>query len=168
MPHPLVVGLFDTAGQAAGAARRLRELGVPATRVSIVARTHDEEATLARMADASPGSEIEDSLTGTRLGELSGHLIAAVALIVPGVGPIVADGPLAAGLGDAAGHLLGGLGRALEKAGMDPATAERWESRVRDGAVLVGAHISSEDPATARETLMANGASDVALCSWPG
>lgn len=167
MSHPLAIGLFDDAVSAAEAAKRLRALGVPADRVSIVARTHDEEETVARIADASPGSELEDSLTGSRLGELSGYLLAAAALVVPGVGPIVAAGPLAAGLGEAAGHLLGGIARALGDAGLPTAQAERWEERVRAGAVLVGAHVAAADGETARATLAACGATDVVVGSWP-
>ena len=76
--------------------------------MSIVARSHDEEGALARAADASPGSEIEDSRPASRLGELTAHFLAAIAVVMPGIGPIVADGPLAAGLGEAAGHVAHG------------------------------------------------------------
>ncbi|MBF8301564.1 MAG: hypothetical protein HW394_1934, partial [Acidobacteria bacterium] len=105
MSHPLVLALFAEAGVAAAAARSLRALGVPRERVSIVARSHDEEGVVASAAGASPGSEIEDSGPASRLGELGAHLLAAMALVMPGIGPIVADGPLAARLGEAAGHL---------------------------------------------------------------
>ena len=98
--HPLVLALFDDPASAARAARGLRSLGLARERVSVVARSHDEEGALAEAAGASPGSEIEDSHRASRLGELSAHLLAAIALVIPGVGPIVADGPLAAGLGE--------------------------------------------------------------------
>jgi hypothetical protein len=167
MSHPLVIALFDSPSAAAAAARRVRALGLPPADVSIVARTHDEEGSLARSADASPGSEIEDSRPASRLGELSAHLIAAVALVMPGIGPIVADGPLAAGLGEAAGHLAGGVSRALRRAGLSEEEAEAWERRVTEGAVLVGAHVSAPGVEAARESLSRSGASSVAVCSWP-
>src|ERR671912_2986962 len=141
MSHPVVLALFDDAAAAAAAARALRVLGVARERVSIVARSHDEEGVVARVAGASPGSEIEDSGTASRLGELSAHVLAAIALVMPGIGPIVADGPLAAGLGEAAGHLAGGVARALERAGMPRHDAVGWEERVKNGAVLIGAHV---------------------------
>src|ERR671912_2672551 len=105
MSHPVVLALFDDAAAAAAAARDLRALGVPRERVSIVARSHDQEGVVAQQAGASPGSEIEDSRPASRLGELSAHLLAAIALVMPGIGTIVADGPLAAGLGEAAGAI---------------------------------------------------------------
>lgn len=167
MSHPLVIGLFTDPAVAARAARELRALGVPADRVSIVAQSHDQEGVLARAADASPGSEIEDSWRASRLGELGAHLIAAVALVMPGIGPIVADGPLAAGLGEAAGHLAGGVSRTLERAGLPGDEAEQWEARVAAGAILIGAHVVPSMVESAVERMSHCGASHVAVCTWP-
>src|SRR5687768_5640385 len=153
MTHPLVLALFDDPSRAAAAARDLRGLGVAQQRVSIVARSHDEEGELARAADASPGSEFEDSRPASRLGELSAHLLATIALVMPGIGPIVADGPLAAGLGEAAGHVAGGIARTLHHAGLDRAEAERWESEIERGAILVGAHVDDGTRGAARDVL---------------
>lgn len=167
MTHPLVLGLFDTPAAAAAAARALRGLGIPRERVSIVARNHDEEGDLAQASGASPGSEIEDSRVASRLGELSAHLLAAIAIVLPGVGPIVADGPLAAGLGEAAGHLAGGIARALEHAGISAETAAAWQTRVEGGAVIVGAHIPSAGTSDAAKTaLVGAGASYVTEGQW--
>lgn len=166
MTHPLVLGLFDAADDAAQAARALRDMGHPRERVSIVARSHDEEGALADAAGASPGAEIEDSRTAGRLGELSAHLIAAIAYVLPGVGPIVADGPLAAGLGEAAGHLAGDIGRMLSRAGMAEGEAEAWEARIRSGAFLLGVHTDETRVRQVWETLARHGARDVAVGTW--
>jgi hypothetical protein len=166
MPHPLVLGLFNDPASAARAARDLRTFGVPRERVSIVARSHDEEGAVAEQAGATPGSEIEDSSAASRLGELSGHLLAAIALVMPGIGPIVADGPLAAGLGEAAGHLAGGIDRALERAGLDQTVAEQWTQRIEQGAVLVGAHLDGAAVGDVQRTLTTAGATHVAVGSW--
>ena len=167
MSHPLLIGLFDQPAVAADAARALRALGVPPAKVSIVASTHDEEGAIAQATDATPGAELEDSRPASRLGELSAHLLAAVALVVPGVGPIVADGPLAAGMGEAAGHLAGGLARALERAGVPRDDAANWEARVKDGAVMIGAHVRETAVDQVTESLRSSGASAVARCDWP-
>src|SRR5687768_4204639 len=166
MSHPLVLALFEDPSKAAAAARDLRSLGVPQDKVSIVARSHDEEGELARAADASPGSEIEDSRPASRLGELSAHLLATIALVMPGIGPIVADGPLAAGLGEAAGHVAGGIARTLHSAGLDRDVAEQWESRIERGAILVGAHVNETTSPAARELLRHSGAVTVADATW--
>lgn len=164
--HPVVLALFDDATAASVAARELRALGVPPERVSIVARSHDEEGMIARASGASPGSELEDSGTASRLGELGAHLLAAIALVMPGIGPIVADGPLAAGLGEAAGHLAGGLARTLERAGLVRVDAHAWEERIRAGAFLVGAHVDEAHVAGARDALARAGGRQVAVGTW--
>ena len=166
MSHPLVLALFHDPAAAAAAARDLRSLGVAQQRVSIVARSHDEEGELARAADASPGSEIEDSRPASRLGELSAHLLATIALVMPGIGPVVVDGPLAAGLGEAAGHVAGGIARTLHHAGIDRHEADQWEARIEQGMILVGAHVEPSIAAAAREVFARNGASAIADATW--
>ena len=164
--HPLVLALFDDPASAAAAARGLRSLGLPRERVSVVARSHDEEGALAEATGASPGSEIEDSPAASRLGELSGHLLAAIALVLPGVGPIVVDGPLAAALGEAAGHAAGGIARTLHQAGLERDEADRWQERIEAGAILVGAHVDPGAAGSAREILSRHGAASVAEATW--
>jgi hypothetical protein len=166
MPHPLVLALFGEPSAAANAARGLRALGVPPERVSIVARSHDEEGELARATDASPGSEFEDSRAASRLGELSAHLLATIALVMPGIGPIVADGPLAAGLGEAAGHVAGGIARMLRHAGLERSEAEQWESRIERGAILVGAHVEDAAIGPAREVMARSAAAAIREGRW--
>ena len=166
MTHPLVLGLFDEAAAAARAARALRELGHPRERVSIVARSHDEEGAIADASGASPGAEIEDSRAAGRLGELSAHVISAIAYVLPGIGPIVADGPLAAGLGEAAGHLAGDIGRMLARAGVPPDDAERWEAEIKNGAFLLGAHTDDVRVSRVAQTLEQHGARQVTIGRW--
>ena len=167
MSHPVVLALFDDAAAAAVAARGLRSLGVPRERVSIVARSHDEEGIIARASGASPGSELEDSAMAARIGEIGAHLLSAIALVMPGIGPIVADGPLAASLAEAAGHAAGGIAHTLEEAGLDRDEAERWESKIRHGALIVGAHISADKVTEARQVLTDAGALRLARLEWP-
>lgn len=168
MSHVVVLGLFEDATAAAAAARELRALGIGREQVSIVARSHDEEGALATAADASPGVEMEDSLAASRLGELSGHLLAAIAVVMPGIGPIVADGPLAAGLGEAAGHLAGGLARTLEHHGLPHDEAHDWESRIQSGAFLVGAHVEAPAADAVRKVLEQAGATKLAKAKFEG
>ncbi len=69
---------------------------------------------IANELDATPGVELEDSWLAGRLGELSGWVLAAIAVVMPGIGPIVAAGPLGAELGEAAGHAAGSLASRAE------------------------------------------------------
>jgi hypothetical protein len=167
MKHPLVIGLFTSADKAITAARALRTIGLPHERVSIVARSHDEEGVVARASGASPGSELEDSATAARIGEIGAHLLSAIALVMPGIGPIVADGPLAATLAEAAGHVAGGIARTLEAAGLERAESEKWESHIRQGALIVGGHVTADRVTEARQVLVDAGAVNLASLEWP-
>ncbi|MDQ3170738.1 MAG: hypothetical protein M3Q55_11425, partial [Acidobacteriota bacterium] len=86
MTHPLVLALFDSPASAAAAAATLHARGVDRADLSVIARSHDEEVQAARALDATPGVEMEDSLPAARLGELGAHVLAAMAMVMPGVG----------------------------------------------------------------------------------
>jgi hypothetical protein len=130
MAHPLVLALFATPAAAATAARALHAHGVERDQISVVSRSHDEEGALADQMDASPGADIEDSRPAARLGELSGLVLAAIAVGMPGIGAIVAAGPLAAGLGEAAGHVAGGVASTLKASGVPGPRARQMEEAV--------------------------------------
>ena len=115
-------------GGCCGAARA-PALRATADQISIISRNHDEETALAADVGGTPGVEIEDSRTAARFGELSGYILAAMALVLPGIGPIVAAGPLAAGLGEAAGHAAGGVASALSGAGVSGRAPKRCRRR---------------------------------------
>jgi hypothetical protein len=166
MSHPLVLALFDSPGAAAMAARELHSIGVARDRISVVARNHDEEGVLADQMDATPGADIEDSRTAARLGELGGQVLAAIALVMPGIGPIVTAGPLSAGLGEAAGHVAGSVASVLSGAGLSEARAEALQQAVESGAVLLGVHAVDADPERVRGVLQKAGATAVDTARW--
>ena len=164
--HPLVLALFTDRAAAAAAARALRDLGVERGDLSIVARAHDDEVRLARAVGGTPGVEIEDSRLGRLLGELGGHILAAIAIVMPGIGPIVTAGPLAADLGEAMGHVAGGLSSTLERAGLSKTQASTWQVRIQDGAVLLGVHTNPDESLRVRQSVESSGADEVAMATW--
>src|SRR5204862_7816404 len=125
-----------------------------------------EEGVLLGAGGAWSGSETEGSPAASRVGMLSAHLAGVVALVIPGVRPIVADGPLSAALGESAGHMAGYVALALEHAGLESGEAARWEKRIEGGAFLVGAHVDRPPVETARDILIRNGGSPVAVGTW--
>ena len=166
MAHPLVVAVFPTHAEAAVAARELHAAGVSREAISIISRNHDEEANFAADMGGTPGAEIEDSRTAARLGELSGYLLAAIALVMPGIGPIVAAGPLAAGLGEAAGHVAGGVASALGSAGVAPERAEALQTAIERGAILLAVHTVDSRVEAIRNVVTGAGATDVEIANW--
>jgi len=166
MSHPLVLALFDSPASAARAAASLHALGVDRDDLSVIARSHDEEVAAARALDATPGVEMEDSMPAARLGELGAHVLAAMAMVMPGIGPVVAGGPLAARMGEAAGHAAGSLADHLAGAGLSRADADIVEASIERGSWLLGVHVRRGDAGHIAETLRNTGATAVHQASW--
>jgi hypothetical protein len=167
MPHPLLMALFQDVSNAAGAARELHALGISPGDLSVVARDHFDEGAIAKQIDASPGSELEDSPRASRFGELSGYVLAAIAIGLPGTGAMVAAGPLAAELSEVAGHVAGDLKATLIKAGLPEAEAERWRSQIERGdAILLGAHTTNADEARVESAMLRHSTGRVVRTLW--
>ncbi len=166
MSHPLALALFSNASKAAEAAGALHALGISKEQISVVAQSHADSRTLADRMDATPGVDLEDSRPAARLGELAGRVLAAIALVMPGIGPIVAAGPLAAELGEAAGHAAGSLASVLKSAGLPQERAEALQREVAQGAVLLGVHVAPQDVDRVRDSLSAAGATQLEMVTW--
>ena len=166
MSHPLVLALYANPAAAAAGARAVHALGIAGDRISVVARSHDEEGALADQMDASPGADIEDSRPAGRLGELSGQVLAAIAIVMPGIGPIVTAGPLSAGLGEAAGHVAGSVASVLAGAGVPQERADALQREVEAGGVLLAVHVTAGDVAAVRLALSTNDTVQVDVANW--
>jgi len=101
---------------------------------------------------------------GGTIGGALGLLAGIGALAIPGVGPLIAAGPIMgalAGLG--VGGAVGGLVGALVGMGIPEYEAKRYEGRLKEGGVLLSVHCdTSEEIARAKEILKRTGAADVA------
>ena len=132
----------------------------------MVARNHDEAGALAEQMDATPGVDMEDSRPAARLGELGGLVLAAIAVVMPGIGPIVTAGPLSAGLGEAAGHVAGSIASVLKGAGLPDERAEELQKAVENGAILLGIHSDAVGVPAVREAVSFAGAREVHVANW--
>jgi hypothetical protein len=105
--------------------------------------------------------------TGVVLGGAMGWLLGVGALAIPGLGPLIAAGPIMAALaGAGVGGAVGGITGALIGMGIPEYEAKRYEGRVKDGGILLSVHCdSSEGTKRAQQVLEHTGAQDV---SWSG
>jgi hypothetical protein len=101
--------------------------------------------------------------TGAAVGGVLGWLIGIGALTIPGVGPLVAAGPIVAALaGAGAAGATGGLVGGLIGAGIPEVEAKRYAGRIREGGYLLSVHCDDRDWARrAEEVLEATGGRDV-------
>lgn len=105
--------------------------------------------------------------TGAVLGGALGWLAGIGALAIPGVGPLVAAGPLAAALsGAAVGGAVGGIAGALVGMGIPEYEAKRYEGKVKEGGILISVHTEDADEADlAQKIFQEEDAEDIASAS---
>jgi hypothetical protein len=103
--------------------------------------------------------------TGAVIGGVLGWLTGAGLMTIPGIGPVLAAGPLATSLlaGIGLGGAIGGIAGALIGMGVPEYEANRYEGMVKEGGILLSVH--TEDSAwsdKAKDILKQAGAIDVA------
>ncbi|WP_380876374.1 hypothetical protein ACFB49_08400 [Sphingomonas sp. DBB INV C78] len=133
--------LYDNYSDAAGAVGELERIGVPRDDISIVAHQsgHSEAA-----EDAGKGAG-----AGAVIGGVGGLLAGLGVLAIPGLGPVVAAGWLAAtavgaGGGAIVGGAIGGVVGAMQKEGVSEDDAHVYAEGVRRGGTLVSAKVSND------------------------
>lgn len=143
--------LYDTYGDAQQAVRGLEASGVPHSDISIVANNSDNWYSGKKDRD---GNGVDDRAeaagigagVGAGLGGAAGLLAGLGLLAIPGLGPVVAAGWLAAtAVGAAAGAVTGGLVGALTEAGVSKDEAPLYAEGVRRGGTLVSAKVPESD-----------------------
>jgi hypothetical protein len=104
---------------------------------------------------------------GAAVGGVLGWLAGIGALAIPGIGPLLAAGPIVAALaGAGAAGAAGGLVGGLVGAGMPEIEAKRFAGRLRDGGYLISVHCDDKEwAARAREVLLTAGGQDVVSTS---
>jgi len=150
-----VTALFDTHGQALAAADRLAAMGVARDDISLVASNADgwyePENHVAEGAATGVGA-------GAALGGAGGLLAGLGLMAIPGVGPVVAAGWLAATgagalAGAAAGGAAGGVVGALMGEGVPERDAHVYAEGVRRGGTILSARVD-EGRAVEAQTIL--------------
>jgi hypothetical protein len=112
----------------------------------------------------APEGATAGATTGGVIGGTLGVLLGLGSLAIPGVGPLIAAGPIVAGLaGLGAGGAVGGLLGALVGMGIPEYEAKRYDGHVKDGGVLLSVHCETPgEVLRAKELLKSTGATDIA------
>jgi len=140
-----IVGLFDQFRDAQQAVRELVDIGFSRDDISLIANdVAGEYSNSLASADQISGTAAGAG-TGAVIGGIGGLLVGLGALAIPGIGPVIAAGPLAttllgAGVGAAAGGMIG----ALIDAGVPEEEAGYYAEGVRRGGTLVSVRAEDE------------------------
>ena len=102
--------------------------------------------------------------SGAAVGGALGWLVGAGALAIPGIGPVIAAGPIVATLaGIGLGSALGGFAGSLIGVGISEPEAKQYEGRLLKGGILVAVHCeTSRDVQRAKELMERTRAEDIA------
>ncbi|TPG52045.1 general stress protein [Sphingomonas glacialis] len=156
-----ITGLFDHYDDARRAVQDLEAAGVAHRDISIVGHDKGEHVGKERVGDvADPAAEDagKGAGIGATVGGVGGLLAGLGLLAIPGIGPVVAAGWLAATAAGAVGGGLiggatGGLIGALTHAGVPENDAHVYAEGVRRGGTLVTAKVNEPLVSTARNIL---------------
>ncbi|NLM52851.1 MAG: hypothetical protein GX197_08560 [Firmicutes bacterium] len=156
-----VVGLFRSQEQAEEAIRELRARDFEDIDISLIARGKDEGSFETGEGELSYEKQnlADGTATGGVIGGIAGLLAGAGALLIPGIGPIIAAGPLAGAL---TGAVTGGIAGGLIDYGIPEEEGEHYEQEIHRGSILVA--LESEDENITEEVMAVfreNGAFEV-------
>ncbi len=113
----------------------------------------------------------EGAVTGAGAGGVTGGVLGLLAgigaLAIPGVGPLIAAGPIMAALsGVAVGAAVGGIAGGLIGMGIPEFEAKRYADKVKGGNILMSVHSENGDDTDRIKDIMKNaGAEDISTTS---
>ena len=159
-----VFGIFASDVEAEQAVDLLIAANFPSSSISVLlADTRSTKAFAHEKHTKAPEGTTTGATVGGVIGGTLGVLAGVGALAIPGIGPLIAAGPIMAGLaGLGAGGAVGGLVGALVGMGIPEYEAKRYDGRVKDGGTLLSVHCdTSEQISRAKHLLAGAGATDI-------
>ena len=139
-----VIGVFDRPDSADAAITELRRAGYEPGDISVV-RQGEGSAPQYSADETKAGT---GAAAGASAGALIGGALGLAALAIPGVGPLLAAGPIAAALtGAVTGGALGALAGSFAGLGVPTEQARQYESVVRQGGLVIAVKVTDANAA---------------------
>ena len=160
-----VFGIYPDRVSVEEAVEHLRNAGFRGTDVSVLFADNQGTKDFAHEKNTkAPEGATTGVVSGGIAGGVLGWLTGIGALAIPGLGPLIAAGPIVAALaGAGALGAVGGMIGALAGMGIPEYEAKRYEGRIREGGVLLSVHCDSSDwVRRAKDVLQSTGAQDIA------
>jgi len=130
--------------------------------ISIIANDPDHKYAGYIDRDTSADGAAAGAGMGAVVGGLGGLLLGLGALAIPGIGPVIAAGPIAATLaGAGVGAVAGGIIGALVDMGVPKESAEAYAESVRRGDILVAAQVPDNQADQATRIMKRQGLVDI-------
>ncbi len=134
-----VIAIAPTPQIAEAVITQLYQSGFGAADVSVLySKDHHPDLKLEKIVGEST---IAGAATGSAVGGAVGLIVGLGVLLIPGIGPLIAIGPLLGVLGGvAAGSSVGGMVGAVVGLGVNEIEAQSYVARIREGHVLIAVH----------------------------
>jgi hypothetical protein len=164
MSNTAVFGLYPSHTAVEEGVSALQTAGFRSTDISVLLPENVGTKDLAHEKNTkAPEGATAGGVSGAVIGGALGWLAGIGMLAIPGIGPLLAAGPIVAALaGVGAGGALGGLTGALVGMGIPEYEAKRYEGRVKNGGILLSVHSDSSDwTKKAKGILERTGAEDI-------
>jgi uncharacterized protein (TIGR02271 family) len=161
-----VYGICQNEQQASNAVIQLKQAGFSNNDISVLFPDKKGTKDFAHEKNTkAPEGATTGGVSGGVLGGVFGWLVGIGALAIPGVGPFIAAGPIAAALsGAAVGAGTGGLIGALIGLGIPEYEAKRYEGKLREGNILISVHSdNSDETSRAKDIFQRAGARDISV-----
>lgn len=154
----IVVGVFSEESEAIQAMQQLMEIGFGQDEISVLAEEPERFSVRSNINVQTPHDINRGAATGAITGSVVvgfGALIAQLgALAIPGIGPVLALGPIAAVVtGLVAGGAVGGALGALLGLGINKEEAKLYEQNLKNGDILVIVEAANDQYEAAAKTL---------------
>jgi hypothetical protein len=159
-----VFGIYPNRAAAERAIETLRAEGFRNTDISVLMADNAGTKDFAHeMNTKAPEGAAAGATSGAVAGGILGWLAGIGALAIPGVGPLIAAGPIMGALaGAGALGAVGGIVGALVGMGIPEYEAKRYEGRIKEGGILLSVHADDSDwVRRAKEVLERTGAQDI-------
>jgi len=160
-----VFGIYPDRAAVEEAVERLRAAGFRSTDISVLFPENQGTKDFAHEKNTkAPEGVTTGAIAGGVAGGVLGWLTGIGLLAIPGLGPLIAAGPIVAALaGAGAVGTVGGIVGALVGMGIPEYEAKRYEGRIREGGVLLSVHCDNNDwVKRAKEMLEHTGAQEIA------
>ena len=153
-----VFGIYTTVAAADLATDNLVKAGFSAADVSALLPENLGFKPIATEKNSkAPEGAATGAGSGAVLGGTLGLLAGIGALAIPGVGPLIAAGPIMAALaGVGVGGAVGGFTGALIGMGIPEFEAKRYEGRLKKGGILLSVHCDTSDEIKRAKEIMKN------------
>jgi hypothetical protein len=159
-----VFGIYTSLSAADNATDTLVRNGFAAADISaLLPENFGPQQIATEKATKAPEGATAGATSGAVLGGALGLLAGVGALAIPGVGPLIAAGPIMAALaGMGVGGTVGGFTGALIGLGIPEYEAKRYEGHVKKGGILLSVHCdTSEEIKRAKDIMKITGAEDI-------